>query len=161
MCPRPINVTLKCRQHLGKAGRAALPGATDAMCADKAPRPRWTGVYGAGWPRPPRSVDERYRRNPSTARPIEYKERMPIHRPAPAFDEQSTSRRCFETGVKVGDLIQPFLKAAKSDCSAARTSADRFLHPGTHHNVATQHCGFSVFCRRGERTPRATRWWLE
>src|ERR1035441_1454876 len=45
--------------------------------------------------------------------PIEYTERMPIHRLAPAFDEQATSAEMFETGVKVIDLIQPFLKGGK------------------------------------------------
>ena len=45
--------------------------------------------------------------------PIEFKERLPIHRPAPAFDEQATTAEMFETGVKVIDLIQPFLKGGK------------------------------------------------
>src|ERR1700694_5243601 len=45
--------------------------------------------------------------------PIEYKERMPIHRLAPAFDEQATSAEMFETGVKVIDLIQPFFKGGQ------------------------------------------------
>src|ERR1700751_4573830 len=45
--------------------------------------------------------------------PIEYKERLPIHRPAPAFDEQATTAEMFETGVKVVDLIQSFLKGGK------------------------------------------------
>src|SRR5256714_11287087 len=45
--------------------------------------------------------------------PIEFKERMPIHRLAPAFDEQATSAEMFETGRKVIDLIQPFLKGGK------------------------------------------------
>ena len=45
--------------------------------------------------------------------PIEYTKRMPIHRLAPAFDEQATTAEMFETGVKVIDLIQPFLKGGK------------------------------------------------
>src|ERR1035438_2669551 len=44
--------------------------------------------------------------------PVPYEKRMPIHREAPAFDEQSTEMEMFETGVKVIDLIQPFLKAS-------------------------------------------------
>jgi len=46
-------------------------------------------------------------------------EKMPIHRLAPAFDEQSTTAEMFETGVKVVDLIQPFLKGGKIASSAA------------------------------------------
>src|ERR1022692_4127783 len=45
--------------------------------------------------------------------PVEYEKRMPIHRLAPAFDEQATTAEMFETGVKVIDLIQPFLKGGK------------------------------------------------
>jgi F-type H+-transporting ATPase subunit beta len=45
--------------------------------------------------------------------PIAFEKKMPIHRLAPAFDEQSTTAEMFETGVKVVDLIQPFLKGGK------------------------------------------------
>src|ERR1700761_113548 len=45
--------------------------------------------------------------------PVQTEKRMPIHRQAPAFDEQSTSEEMFETGIKVVDLIQPFLKGGK------------------------------------------------
>src|SRR5947207_13028627 len=45
--------------------------------------------------------------------PVNSKERFPIHRPAPSFEDQSTSSEMFETGIKVVDLIQPFLKGGK------------------------------------------------
>src|SRR5438445_13167011 len=45
--------------------------------------------------------------------PIQFKEKMPIHRPAPLFEDQATTAEMFETGVKVIDLIQPFLKGGK------------------------------------------------
>jgi hypothetical protein len=45
--------------------------------------------------------------------PIEHNKRLPIHRPPPAFDEQATTTQLFETGVKVIDLMQPFLKGGK------------------------------------------------
>jgi len=51
----------------------------------------------------------------------------------------------FETGIKVVDLIQPFLKGGKIGCSAARALAKRFLIQELIHNVAMQHGGVSVF----------------
>jgi len=50
----------------------------------------------------------------------------PIHRPSPALDDQSTTLEMFETGIKVVDLIQPFLRAEKSVCSAAQALARPF-----------------------------------
>ena len=63
--------------------------------------------------------------------PVPFDKRMPIHREAPAFDEQSTEMEMFETGVKVIDLIQPFLKGGKIGLFGRRRRQDR-RHHGAH-----------------------------
>src|SRR5246127_65309 len=93
--------------------------------------------------------------------PIEYKERMPIHRPAPAFDEQATTAEMFETGVKVIDLIQPFLKGSKIGLFGGAGVGKTVVIMELINNVAKQHGGYSVFAGGGERTREGNDLWLE
>src|SRR6201997_817889 len=93
--------------------------------------------------------------------PIEYKERLPIHRPAPAFDEQATSAEMFETGVKVVDLIQPFLKGGKIALFGGAGVGKTVFIQELINNVAKQHGGYSVFAGVGERTREGNDLWLE
>jgi F-type H+/Na+-transporting ATPase subunit beta len=93
--------------------------------------------------------------------PIQFTERMPIHRPAPAFDEQATSSEMFETGVKVVDLIQPFLKGGKIGLFGGAGVGKTVFIQELINNVAKQHGGFSVFAGVGERTREGNDLWLE
>jgi F-type H+-transporting ATPase subunit beta len=93
--------------------------------------------------------------------PIEHKERLPIHRPAPAFDEQATTAEMFETGVKVVDLIQPFLKGGKIGLFGGAGVGKTVFIQELINNVAKQHGGFSVFAGVGERTREGNDLWLE
>ena len=93
--------------------------------------------------------------------PIEYKERMPIHRLAPAFDEQATSAEMFETGVKVIDLIQPFLKGGKIGLLRRGGRGQDRCHHGIDQQRHRCHGGFSVFAGVGERTREGNDLWLE
>src|ERR1700751_607909 len=93
--------------------------------------------------------------------PIQAKERMPIHRPAPLFDEQATSAEMFETGVKVIDLIQPFLKGGKIGLFGGAGVGKTVVIMELINNVAKQHGGFSVFAGVGERTREGNDLWLE
>src|SRR6266567_1910222 len=112
--PQPINVVLEVQQHLGEGRvRTVAMQATDGMVrgmkaedqggpisvpVGKETLGRVINVIGE-------PVDE--------LGPVGETQRMPIHRPAPLFDEQSTHEEMFETGIKVIDLIQPFLKGGK------------------------------------------------
>jgi F-type H+-transporting ATPase subunit beta len=87
--------------------------------------------------------------------------RHPIHRPAPAFDEQSTTAEMFETGVKVIDLIQPFLKGGKIGLFGGAGVGKTVVIMELINNVAKQHGGFSVFGGVGERTREGNDLWLE
>jgi len=93
--------------------------------------------------------------------PVEHTQRMPIHRLAPAFDEQSTSAEMFETGVKVVDLIQPFLKGGKIGLFGGAGVGKTVFIQELINNVAKQHGGYSVFAGVGERTREGNDLWLE
>jgi F-type H+-transporting ATPase subunit beta len=78
--------------------------------------------------------------------------RYPIHRHAPAFDEQATSLEMFETGIKVIDLVQPFLRGGKIGLFGGAGVGKTVLIMELINNVAKGREGFSVFAGVGERT---------
>ncbi|HHD92649.1 MAG TPA: F0F1 ATP synthase subunit beta [Candidatus Portnoybacteria bacterium] len=75
----------------------------------------------------------------------------PIHRPAPKFVEQSTEVEIFETGIKVIDLLCPFIKGGKVGLFGGAGVGKTVLLQELIHNTATQHSGYSVFAGVGER----------
>ncbi|HEX4068049.1 MAG TPA: F0F1 ATP synthase subunit beta, partial [Acidobacteriaceae bacterium] len=93
--------------------------------------------------------------------PVNATEYRPIHRLAPSFEEQSTSEEMFETGVKVIDLIQPFLKGGKIGLFGGAGVGKTVVIMELINNVATKHGGFSVFAGVGERTREGNDLWLE
>src|ERR671917_1120246 len=84
--------------------------------------------------------------------PVNSAERYPIHRHAPTLDEQSTGMEMFETGIKVVDLIQPFLRGGKIGLFGGAGVGKTVLIMELINNVAKAHSGFSVFAGVGERT---------
>ncbi len=95
------------------------------------------------------------------AGPIEAEERYPIHRPAPSFSEQSTKVEVFETGIKVIDLLCPFLKGGKIGLFGGAGVGKTVLLMELINNVAKEHGGVSVFGGVGERTREGNDLWLE
>jgi F-type H+-transporting ATPase subunit beta len=93
--------------------------------------------------------------------PIESKVRYPIHRLAPVLDQQSTKLEMFETGIKVIDLIQPFLKGGKIGLFGGAGVGKTVIIMELIHNVAKKHGGYSVFAGVGERTREGNDLWLE
>ena len=93
--------------------------------------------------------------------PVEAKEHWAIHRPAPALDQQSTSLEMFETGIKVVDLIEPYLKGGKIGLFGGAGVGKTVLIMELIHNVAMKHGGVSVFAGVGERTREGNDLWLE
>ena len=79
-------------------------------------------------------------------------EKWPIHRPAPAFEEQATSQEMLETGIKVVDLLCPYQKGGKIGLFGGAGVGKTVLIQELIHNIATEHGGFSVFTGVGERT---------
>ena len=160
--PTPISVILEVQQHLGEGRvRTVAMEATDGMVrgmkaidlggqiqvpVGKETLGRIINVIGE-------PVDE--------LGPIGEHSRMPIHRPAPLFDEQSTHEEMFETGIKVIDLIQPFLKGGKIGLFGGAGVGKTVVIMELINNVAKNHGGYSVFAGVGERTREGNDLWVE
>jgi F-type H+-transporting ATPase subunit beta len=160
--PTPISVILEVQQHLGEGrvrtvamegtdgmvrGMKAIDlGAPISVPVGKETLGRVINVIGE-------PVDE--------LGPIGEKGRMPIHRPAPLFDEQSTHEEMFETGIKVIDLIQPFLKGGKIGLFGGAGVGKTVVIMELINNVAKNHGGYSVFAGVGERTREGNDLWTE
>jgi F-type H+-transporting ATPase subunit beta len=84
--------------------------------------------------------------------PIQAKKTYPIHRPAPAFDQQSTRVEMFETGIKVVDLLEPYTKGGKTGLFGGAGVGKTVIIQELINNIAMEHGGKSVFCGVGERT---------
>ena len=83
---------------------------------------------------------------------VEAKQYFPIHRPAPTFEEQETTKEIFETGIKVVDLIAPYSRGGKIGLFGGAGVGKTVLIMELINNIATQHGGLSVFAGVGERT---------
>ena len=83
---------------------------------------------------------------------LDVKERWPIHRPAPAYDEQKPATEILETGIKVIDLICPYAKGGKIGLFGGAGVGKTVLIQELIYNIATAHNGYSVFTGVGERT---------
>ena len=83
---------------------------------------------------------------------VPHKERYPIHRHAPSFEEQSTELQMFETGIKVIDLIQPFLRGGKIGLFGGAGVGKTVIVMELINNIAKARSGYSVFAGVGERT---------
>src|SRR5690349_1544926 len=160
--PQPISVILEVQQHLGEGrvrcvameptegmvrGMKAIDlGGPISVPVGKATLGRVINVIGE-------PVDK--------LGPLQVNERWPIHRLAPSFEEQSTSEEMFETGIKVIDLIQPFLKGGKIGLFGGAGVGKTVVIMELINNVAKQHGGYSVFAGVGERTREGNDLWIE
>jgi F-type H+/Na+-transporting ATPase subunit beta len=160
--PTKINVILEVQQYLGEGRvRCVAMQATDGMVRGMQAVdqhgpisvPVGKGTLGRIMNVTGEPVDQ--------LGPIQAKERMPIHRLAPSFGEQSTTSEMFETGVKVIDLVQPFLKGGKIGLFGGAGVGKTVVIMELINNVAKQHGGYSVFAGVGERTREGNDLWME
>ncbi len=93
--------------------------------------------------------------------PIETAKRHPIHRPAPSFEDQSTETRMLETGIKVIDLLEPYVLGGKIGLFGGAGVGKTVVIMEMIHRIALHHGGFSVFAGVGERTREGNDLWLE
>ncbi len=94
-------------------------------------------------------------------RPVNTKQRWPIHRPPPSLEDQSTDLRMFETGIKVIDLLEPYLQGGKIGLFGGAGVGKTVIIMELINNIATKHGGVSVFAGVGERTREGNDLWLE
>ena len=160
--PDPIDVIAEVQQHLGESRvRAVSMQPTDGMVRGMkaidtgAPISVPVGremlgriVNVIGQP-----VDEKG--------PIGASRNYPIHRPAPLFDDQDTNLEMFETGIKVVDLLEPYLRGGKIGLFGGAGVGKTVIIQELINNIATKHGGFSVFSGVGERTREGNDLWLE
>jgi F-type H+-transporting ATPase subunit beta len=93
--------------------------------------------------------------------PIQAKTHYPIHRQAPSFDQLTTKKEMFETGIKVIDLLEPYTKGGKTGLFGGAGVGKTVIIQELIHNIATHHGGYSVFAGVGERTREGNDLWLE
>lgn len=93
--------------------------------------------------------------------PIEAKTYYPIHRPAPSFEDQSTETKMLETGIKVIDLLEPYVLGGKIGLFGGAGVGKTVVIMEMIHRIAMHHGGFSVFAGVGERTREGNDLWLE
>ncbi|MDA3005788.1 MAG: F0F1 ATP synthase subunit beta [Actinomycetota bacterium] len=95
------------------------------------------------------------------AGPVDASEKWPIHRDPPAFDQLSPTSEIFETGIKVIDLLAPYVKGGKVGLFGGAGVGKTVLIQELIHNIAQEHGGLSVFAGVGERTREGNDLWLE
>ncbi len=93
--------------------------------------------------------------------PVNAAQRWPIHRPAPSFEEQATGLQMFETGIKVIDLLEPYLRGGKIGLFGGAGVGKTVIIMELINNIALKHGGVSVFAGVGERTREGNDLWLE
>ncbi len=93
--------------------------------------------------------------------PVKAEKRYPIHRPAPALVDQSTGLEMFETGIKVIDLLEPYLRGGKIGLFGGAGVGKTVIIQELIYNLAKKHGGVSVFAGVGERTREGNDLWLE
>ena len=160
--PEPIEVTCEVQQYLGE-GRvrtvAMQPteGMVRGMLVEDTGRaisvPVGPQVLGRVLNVLGEPVDERG--------PVETEERFPIHRDAPLLEDQSTESEILETGIKVIDLVEPYLKGGKIGLFGGAGVGKTVIIMELINNIALQHGGVSVFAGVGERTREGNDLWLE
>jgi len=150
---QPVKLTLEVQQHLGgnwvrtvaMSGTEGLKRGYDVVDTDgPISMPVGDGVMGRVFDVTGNPVDERG--------PVKVEKYYPIHRPAPPLTEQSTSPQVLTTGIKVIDLICPFLKGGKVGAFGGAGVGKTVVIMELINNIAKLHGGVSVFAGVGERT---------
>jgi F-type H+/Na+-transporting ATPase subunit beta len=160
--PNPVDLIVEVAQHIGEGRvrtialqpteglvrgmKAVSTGAPVSVPVGKETLGRVLNVIGE-------PVDEQG--------PVKTAKRYPIHRPAPKFDEQSTELQMLETGIKVIDLLEPYLKGGKIGLFGGAGVGKTVVIMELINNIALKHGGVSVFAGVGERTREGNDLWLE
>jgi len=160
--PTPVDVVVEVAQHIGE-GRvrtiALKPtdGMVRGMRAESLGRPVTVPVGKQTLGRVLNVLGEPVDR----MGPVDATKFYSIHRPAPSFEDQSTELQMFETGIKVVDLLEPYLKGGKIGLFGGAGVGKTVIIMELIHNIALHHGGISVFAGVGERTREGNDLWLD
>lgn len=153
----PFNLTLEVAQHLGdNAVRTIAMDTTDGLTRGAPVLNTGAGIMMPVGPATLGRVMNLLGEPIDHKGPIKTDLRWPIHRPAPAFQEQETQDRMLVTGIKVIDLLAPYKKGGKVGLFGGAGVGKTVLIQELIRNVATEHGGYSVFAGVGERTREGT-----
>jgi F-type H+-transporting ATPase subunit beta len=160
--PEPIDIIAEVEQHLGEGhvrcvAMKPTEGLVRGMKATDTGEPITVPVGRATLGRVMNVLGEPV----DKLGPVNADLRYPIHRPAPLLADQSTNLEMFETGIKVVDLIEPYLKGGKIGLFGGAGVGKTVIIQELIHNVAMKHGGVSVFAGVGERTREGNDLWLE
>ena len=160
--PEPLDVIVEVQQHLGERRvRCVAMQSTDGMVrgmeATDLEAPICVPVGKATLGRVMNVIGEPV----DNAGPINSDRQDPIHREAPAFTEQDTNMEMFETGIKVVDLLEPYLRGGKIGLFGGAGVGKTVIIMELINNIASKHGGISVFAGVGERTREGNDLWLE
>ena len=160
--PAPVDLIVEVAQHIGEGRvrtialqpteglvrgmKAESTGAPVTVPVGKETLGRVLNVIGE-------PVDERG--------PVNTAQRYPIHRPAPTFDQQSTELQMLETGIKVIDLLEPYVRGGKIGLFGGAGVGKTVVIMELINNIAMKHGGVSVFAGVGERTREGNDLWVE
>ena len=154
---KPWNLTLEVAQHLGDdTVRAIALDATDGLQRGVEVRSTGDTLKMPVGPETLGRVMNLLGEPIDGGAPILAKTSLPIHHPAPAFDQQSTQEAMLVTGIKVVDLLAPYKKGGKIGLFGGAGVGKTVLIQELIRNIATEHGGYSVFAGVGERTREGT-----
>src|SRR5215475_4566352 len=160
--PEPLDIVAEVQQHLGEGRvRAVSMEPVEGMVRGMKAYDLGTGIeVPVGRPTLGRVMNV-LGKPVDQLGPIKTETYYPIHRPAPTLEEQSTTLEMFETGIKVVDLMEPYVKGGKIGLFGGAGVGKTVLIMELIHNVAMKHGGVSVFAGVGERTREGNDLWLE
>jgi len=156
------NLVLEVAQHLGESVvRAIAMDATEGLVRGAEVRDSGSPIMMPVGPETLGRILNVVGKPVDEAGPVNAKKTMPIHRPAPAFVDQSTNVEVFETGIKVIDLLAPYRKGGKIGLFGGAGVGKTVLIQELINNVAKAHGGVSCFAGVGERTREGNDLFLE
>jgi F-type H+-transporting ATPase subunit beta len=158
----PDNLTLEVAQHLGESTvRAICMDTSDGLVRGMEARDTGAPIAMPVGPECLGRILNVIGEPVDEMGPVHTKKRMPIHRSAPTFQEQSTKVEIFETGIKVIDLLAPYRKGGKIGLFGGAGVGKTVLIMELINNVAKAHGGVSCFAGVGERTREGNDLWIE
>lgn len=159
---RPNNLTLEVAQHLGdNQVRCIAMDSTDGLTRGQEVIDTGAPISIPVGPKTLGRIMDVVGRPVDECGPIDTDIHWPIHRPTPSFEDQATSKEILETGIKVIDLLCPYLKGGKIGLFGGAGVGKTVVIMELINNIAKAHGGYSVFGGVGERTREGNDLWHE